>query len=437
MTDELPSYAALRYTVLEGLQKTGGPATNEQIDTWVKESPALALSQSALGLRHKGGRMSEIEYRAAWSRTNLKRSGLIDWAGRGLWQISPSGRQVSSIEALKEFEKEARRGRRQHRGSEAREETWVDRTLEILRASTDPISTRELVRGMMERYPEALEDKRRNSSQDLSTDAALTAQLGSEVSSKLKQLQRRYPGNVRQSAEGRPRRWWWTDGEGSGAGTRDSNQTTTVQSEASADVADRARQRQSPAERQVGDQGEDETVPESESELYPLLVDWLRSQGVHARRIDERRQRATRGSGANQRRWPDIVGYEDRTRELDGDVKHLASTLGANATRLWSVEVKLDLDIHNVRDAYYQTMMNSGWANVAYLAAWQISPAAEEEARELWERQGVGLIHIGAGKPGKSRILIHAREREGLDWRAVDRLTRENEDFRRFVRDVR
>ena len=436
MNDELPSYAALRYTVLEGLQRIGGPATNAQIDTWVKESPVLALSPSAIGLRHKGGRMSEIEYRVAWSRTSLKSSGLINSAGRGSWQITASGRQVSSIEALKELEKSARRGRRRRRGSEAREETWVDRTLETLRASTDPIGTRELAWKMMERYPEALEEKRRSSSQDLSTDAALTVQLASEVSNKLKQLQRRYPKNVRQSAEGGRRRWWWTDGEDK-AGKRDSNEKTTVQSEGLADVADRARQRQSPTERQLGEQGVDETVPESEAELYPLLVDWLRSQGVHARRIDERRQRATRGSGANQRRWPDIVGYEDRTRELDGDVKHLASTLGANATRLWSVEVKLDLDIHNVRDAYYQTMMNSGWANVAYLAAWQISATAEEEARELWERQGVGLIHISAGIPGKSRILIHAREREGLDWRAVDRLTRENEDFRRFVRDVR
>ena len=89
------------------------------------------------------------------------------------------------------------------------------------------------------------------------------------------------------------------------------------------------------------------------------------------------------------------------------------------------------------RRFHYQTMMNSGWANVAYLAAWQIKSDAEQEARELWERQGMGLIHIRAGRPEKSRILIHAREREGLDWRAVDRLTRENEDFRRFVRDVR
>ena len=436
MNNELPSYAALRYTVLEGLQRIGGPATNEQIDTWVKESPVLALSPSALGLRHKGGRMSEIEYRVAWSRTSLKSSGLINSAGRGSWQITASGRQVSSIEALKVLEKSARRGRRGRRGSKTREETWVDRTLETLRASTDPIGTTELARKMMERFPEALEEKRRSSAQDLSTDAALSAQLASEVGSKLKQLQRRYPENVHQSAEGGRRRWWWADGEDN-AEERDSNEKTTVQSESLADAADRARQRQSPTERQLGEQGVDETVPESEAELYPLLVDWLRSQGVHARRIDERRQRATRGSGANQRRWPDIVGYEDRTRELDGDVKHLASTLGANATRLWSVEVKLDLDIHNVRDAYYQTMMNSGWANVAYLAAWQISPSAEEEARELWERQGVGLIHIRAGRPGKSRILIHAREREGLDWRAVDRLTRENEDFRRFVRDVR
>ena len=436
MNDELPSYAELRYTVLEGLQKVEGPATNEQIDTWVKESDALALSPTALALRHKDGRMSEIEYRVAWSRTSLKSSGLIDSAGRGSWQVTPAGRQVSSIEALREIEKDARRGRRQRGGSEAKEETWADRTLETLRASTDPIGTRELAWKMMERYPEALEEKRRSSAQDLSTDAALTAQLASEVGSKLKQLQRRYPNNLRQSAEGRRHSWSWADG-GDTAAKRDLTEETTVQSRSLSDSGNRTGGHQSRIEREPDDQSVDEIVPKSEAELYPLLVDWLRSQGVHARRIDERRQRATRGSGANQRRWPDIVGYEDRTRELDGDVKHLAVRLGTSATRLWSVEVKLELDIHGIRSAYYQTMMNSGWAHVAYLAARQISPEAEEEARELWERQGVGLIHISAGGGEDSRILIHAREREGLDWRAIDRLTRENEDFRRFVRDVR
>ena len=83
MNDELPSYAELRYTVLEALQKVEGPATNDQINAWVKESSALALSPSALALRHKDGRMNEIEYRAAWSRASLKSSGLIDSAGRG------------------------------------------------------------------------------------------------------------------------------------------------------------------------------------------------------------------------------------------------------------------------------------------------------------------------------------------------------------------
>ena len=436
MNDELPSYAALRYSVLEALQKVEGPASNEQIDAWVKESAALALSPSALALRHKDGRMSEIEYRAAWSRTSLKSSGLIDSAGRGTWQITAAGREVSSIEALKEREKVARRGRRQRRGSETSEETWADRTRETLRASTDPIGTRELASKMMERYPKAVEEKRRSSAQDLSTDAALTAQLASEVGSKLKQLQRRYPDNMRQSTEGGRQRWSWAD-SGDAATKRELTEETTDQSRSLPGAANRTSGHPSRIEQEFVDQSVDQTVPTSEAGLYPLLVEWLRSQGVHARRIDERRQRATRGSGANQRRWPDIVGYEDRTRELDGDVQHLAVRLGTSATRLWSVEVKLELDIHGIRSAYYQTMMNSGWAHVAYLAAWQISPEAEEEARELWERQGVGLIHIRAEGGENSRILIHAREREGLDWRAIDRLTRENEDFRRFVRDVR
>ena len=412
MNEELPSHVELRYTVLEGLQKIGGPATNEQIDTWVKENPSLALSTSALALRHKGGRMSEIEYRVAWCRTNLRRIGLIESAGRGIWQVTPAGRRVAGIEVLKQLEKDNRRERRQPRRPETTEETWVERTLETLRASSNPIGTRELAWKMMERYPEAAEEKRRSSSQDLSTGEALTAQLASEVGSKLKQLQLKYPDNVRQTVERGRRRWRWADGGDS--------------------VADQVL-----TEEVTGDQTVDQPALDSEAELYPLLVDWLRNQGVRAKRIDERRQRAIRGSGANQRRWPDIVGYEDRTRELDGDVQHLAVRLGTSATRLWSVEVKLELDIHGIRSAYYQTMMNSGWAHVAYLAAWQISPEAEEEARELWERQGVGLIHIRARRGEESRILIHAREREGLDWRAIDRLTRENEDFRRFVREVR
>ena len=412
MNEKLPSHVELRYTVLEGLQKIGGPATNEQIDTWVKENPSLALSMSALALRHKGGRMSEIEYRAAWCRTNLRRIGLIESVGRGIWQVTPEGRRVSGIEVLKQLEKDSRRERRQPRRPETTEETLVERTLETLRASSNPIGTKGLAWEMMERYPEAAEEKRRNSAQDLSTDAALAAQLASEIGSKLKQLQLKYPDNLRQSVEGGRRRWRWADG-GDPVADRDVTEEVT------------------------DDQTVDQPALDSEAELYPLLVEWLRSQGVRAKRIDERRQRASRGSGANQRRWPDIVGYEDRTRELDGDVQHLAVRLGTSATRLWSVEVKLELDIHGIRSAYYQTMMNSGWAHVAYLAAWQISSEAEEEARELWERQGVGLIHIRAGGGEESRILIHAREREGLDWRAIDRLTRENEDFRRFVREVR
>ena len=282
MNDELPSYADLRYTVLEGLQNIGGSATNGQIDTLVKESSSLALSPSALALRHKGGRMSEIEYRVAWSRTNLKRNGLIDSAGRGTWQITPAGRQVSSVEALKQLEKDGRRERRQGRRSEARDETWIDRTLEMLRSSTDPIGTRDLAWRMIERYPEALEEKRRSSAQDLSTDAALTAQLASEIGSKLKQLQRRYPDNVRQSAEGGRHRWWWSDGEES-PGKRDGNEKVT-EGEGHADAADGGTQPQSHIETGAGEQ--DQTGPESEAELYPLLVNWLRSIRIGARCAD-------------------------------------------------------------------------------------------------------------------------------------------------------
>ena len=49
---------------------------------------------------------------------------------------------------------------------------------------------------------------------------------------------------------------------------------------------------------------------------------------------------------------------------------------------------------------------------------------------------GIGLIQIDLNNPAEGQILIPGRERVEVDWATCNRLTQENDDFLRFLRQV-
>jgi restriction system protein len=87
--------------VLQALKHLGGSGTNEEIDDKVAEIVKIPLEQlDILHNPNKGG-MTEIEYRLMWTRTYLKKYGLIENSSRGVWALTVKGSERYPIDEKK------------------------------------------------------------------------------------------------------------------------------------------------------------------------------------------------------------------------------------------------------------------------------------------------------------------------------------------------
>jgi restriction system protein len=94
----IPTYDAMMNPVLDVMKDLGGSGTIEEINSKVAE--IMGLSDEHLEVIHDSSRggQTEFEYRIAWTRTYLKRYGLLENSGRGVWALTPNGRSISQID---------------------------------------------------------------------------------------------------------------------------------------------------------------------------------------------------------------------------------------------------------------------------------------------------------------------------------------------------
>lgn len=256
-----------------------------------------------------------------------------------------------------------------------------------------------------------------NRSAVLKTDADLVQQLVAEIGANRPSITSVH--NQVRTVEVRPRLYYWT-------------QETEEEEAATAETRGIATEEVVVLE--VNEQVEDDHAL-FEADLYPRIGSFLASEsGLFVQRIDERRSSNRRGPQGNRWLYPDLVAVEDLTRGWTKEVRDCVSEVGARKFRLWSIEVKLLLNRSNVREAYFQAVSNSSWANFAYLAAAEIEGSETlKELRILSSLHGVGLIRVDAASPTDSEVLIPARERIEIDWANCDRLASENSDFQAVV----
>lgn len=175
----------------------------------------------------------------------------------------------------------------------------------------------------------------------------------------------------------------------------------------------------------------------TEHDLYPVLGDFLKRElQVISKRINEKRSHNAHGAGGNHWLFPDLVGFEDLGSSWQADIKGCAEKMGDCRVRLWSFEVKKLLNRSNVREAYFQAVSNSSWANLGYLVAAEIHNS-EEELRLLAGLHGIGVIRIDPRDPAKNVMMIPARERPTVDWNVANRLAEENKDFLEYIQAIR
>ncbi len=214
----VPPYHAMFNPVLAAIKRLGGSATIAELDDEVIGS--LALTEQEIATPH-GDRQTEVQYRLAWARTYLKAYGLLENSSRGVWAITPTGRDVSIVEpgTVQRFVRDLTRTRKAKPtqrnlsmnvaefeqeqptvdlASEVRDEAWRDELLKLLLAL--PSAAFERVCQRLLRESGFVEVRVTGRSGDGGIDGVGVVRLGGLLSFPILFQCKRYRGTVGASA---------------------------------------------------------------------------------------------------------------------------------------------------------------------------------------------------------------------------------------------
>jgi restriction system protein len=98
MTSVKYQYDDLMNPVIQALKLLGGSGTNEEINDKVAELVKIPAEQIEILHNPEKGGMTEIEYRLMWTRTYLKRYGVIENSSRGIWSLTTIGASTDKVD---------------------------------------------------------------------------------------------------------------------------------------------------------------------------------------------------------------------------------------------------------------------------------------------------------------------------------------------------
>ncbi|MCB2406718.1 hypothetical protein [Hymenobacter lucidus] len=168
-----------------------------------------------------------------------------------------------------------------------------------------------------------------------------------------------------------------------------------------------------------------------ERSLHKLFSTYLKSVDVSSKTIYH--EQSANSKDSNQK-WihPDMVGVEFTNLHTKTSQSFIKSTSVADSFKITSYELKRE--IHNdydLKQAYFQAVSNSSWANFGYLVAFEINNNLSDEISRLNQSFGIGVIELKAN-PYESKV-IHQSRFKGLDFKTIDKLCHINTDFNNFI----
>ena len=96
-SSSVPTFDVLLLPTLQALQNLGGSGTIEEIYDQVAQM--LNLPDDILEVLHSNTARSEVEYRLGWSRTYLKKYGLLQNSSRGVWSLVSTSIDIQTLDA--------------------------------------------------------------------------------------------------------------------------------------------------------------------------------------------------------------------------------------------------------------------------------------------------------------------------------------------------
>jgi hypothetical protein len=135
---------------------------------------------------------------------------------------------------------------------------------------------------------------------------------------------------------------------------------------------------------------------------------------------------------------PDMVGFYSPVEDWNSKLLEFNKATDKTAIRLYSFEIKKQIDRSNYREYFFQSVSNSSWANEGYLVACSVQQQDDllSELERLSASFGIGIIVLDLDDVDASSVLFPARPKDYLDWETMNKLCEQNEDFETFIDDV-
>ena len=101
----VPTFDKFMNPIIQALKQLGGSGTVEEINNTATEIVGITNEQLEILHDPEKGSQTEVEYRLAWARTYLKKYGVLENSSRGIWALTPKGRQLDQVntQAVRRF----------------------------------------------------------------------------------------------------------------------------------------------------------------------------------------------------------------------------------------------------------------------------------------------------------------------------------------------
>lgn len=96
VTEQIPTFDEMMLPTVQAIRVLGDSGTVEEI--YNKVVQILNLPDSVLNIKHGNTSQTEVEYRLHWSRTYLKKYGVLENSARGVWAIAANPNGIDSID---------------------------------------------------------------------------------------------------------------------------------------------------------------------------------------------------------------------------------------------------------------------------------------------------------------------------------------------------
>ena len=179
-----------------------------------------------------------------------------------------------------------------------------------------------------------------------------------------------------------------------------------------------------------------------ELDLHPVLAHFAfanpkfgRGKSVKTKTIVH--QKGKKSKGFSEWTFPDMVGVW--LPNWNEALVEFGKKISGDLPLLFSFEIKKEIAPGNYREAFFQAVSNSSWANEGYLVAAEVADDDQmrAELRRLSTSFGVGVICLDVDNPIDSEVLYPATAKERLDWETMNKLCEESDDFRGFLTRVK